>query len=90
MKGFDDNMTLLCFIQNVSCTSLPFRKALDCCAPLWVPPGTQESNSLFHMMADEDGQVSYTRFIDGRLATVAGSYLSAFFVARFDVWGLQS
>lgn len=24
-----------------------------------------ESHSLFHMMADEDGQVSYTRFMDG-------------------------
>lgn len=28
----------------------------------------KESNSLFHMMADDEGQVSYSRFMDGILA----------------------
>ena len=28
----------------------------------------EESNSLFHMMADDEGQVSYSRFMDGILA----------------------
>ena len=28
----------------------------------------KESHSLFHMLADEDGQVSYTKFMEGALA----------------------
>ena len=31
-------------------------------------PGTEESSYLFQMMADEDGQVSFHRFMEGNWA----------------------